>query len=134
MPVSLMLFSAYQGWGRAIVPLLASLPRIAIVLPGGWIFLQQSVSRFGWLYDLVAGSTVIRALTLGTVFLSLPAAKSTQYRAFRLKSGPALITQGLRLRHFFFWSYDQRASGQDGRCSRIFEQQIVGAAQAPIFR
>ena len=41
MAVSVMLFSAYQGWGRATVPLLTSLLRVAVVLLGGWVILQS---------------------------------------------------------------------------------------------
>jgi len=66
-----ILFSAYQGWGRATAPLLVSLLRVAIVLVGGWM-LQQQASQLDWLYYLVAGSTVIGALTLAIVFAVRP--------------------------------------------------------------
>ncbi|MCK1511795.1 hypothetical protein IVB22_04305 [Bradyrhizobium sp. 190] len=59
-----ILFSACWGWTTA--PLLASLLRVAIVLVGGWM-LQQQAPQLDWLYYLVAGSTVIGALTLGIV-------------------------------------------------------------------
>ena len=71
MAAFVILFSAYQGWGRATAPLLASLLRVAIVLAGGWM-LQQQAPRLDWLYYLVAGSTVIGALTLGIVFAFRP--------------------------------------------------------------
>jgi putative MATE family efflux protein len=67
MAAFVILFSAYQGWGQATAPLLASLLRVAIVLAGGWM-LQQQAPQLDWLYYLVAGSTVIGALTLGIVF------------------------------------------------------------------
>jgi hypothetical protein len=66
-----ILFSAYQRWGQATTPLLVSLLRVAIVLAGGWMLLQQA-PRLDWLYYLVAGSTVIGALTLGIVFAFRP--------------------------------------------------------------
>jgi len=71
MAAFVILFSAYQGWGRATAPLLVSLLRVAIVLAGGWM-LQQQAPRLDWLYYLVAGSTVIGALTLGMVFAFRP--------------------------------------------------------------
>jgi Na+-driven multidrug efflux pump len=71
MAAFVILFSAYQGWGRATAPLLVSLLRVAIVLVGGWM-LQQQASQLDWLYYLVAGSTVIGALTLGIVFAVRP--------------------------------------------------------------
>jgi Na+-driven multidrug efflux pump len=50
MAVSVMLFSAYQGWGRATVPLLTSLLRVAVVLLGGWVILQWPDAELSWLY------------------------------------------------------------------------------------
>lgn len=67
MAAFVILFSAYQGWGQATTPLLVSLLRVAIVVAGGWMLLQQA-PRLDWLYGLVAGSTVIGALTLGVLF------------------------------------------------------------------
>jgi len=72
MAAFVILFSAYQGWGQATAPLLVSLSRVAIVLAGGWMLLQQQGPRLDWLYYLVAGSTVIGALTLGIVFAFRP--------------------------------------------------------------
>ena len=72
MAVSTVLFSAYQGWGRATVPLLVSLLRLAIVLIGGWMLLRQPLARLDWLYVMVAGSTVTAALILGMVFVFWP--------------------------------------------------------------
>jgi Na+-driven multidrug efflux pump len=72
MAAFVILFSAYQGWGRATAPLLVSLLKVAIVLVGGWLLLQQQASQLDWLYYLVAGSTVIGALTLGIVFAVRP--------------------------------------------------------------
>jgi len=60
MAAFVMLFSAYQGWGRATAPLVVSLLRVATVLSGGR------------LHYLVAGSTVIGALTRGVVFAFRP--------------------------------------------------------------
>jgi len=71
MAAFVILFSAYSGWGRATPPLLVNLLRLAIVLGGGWL-LQQQAPRLDLLYYLVAGSTVIGALTLGAVFTFRP--------------------------------------------------------------
>ena len=71
MAAFVILFSAYQGWGQAMAPLLVSLLRVAIVVGGGWILLLHA-PRLDWLYSLVAGSTVIGALTLGLVFAFRP--------------------------------------------------------------
>jgi Na+-driven multidrug efflux pump len=72
MAAFVILFSACQGRGQATAPLLVSLLRVAIVLGGGWMLLQQQGPRLDWLYYLVAGSTVIGALTLGIVFAFRP--------------------------------------------------------------
>jgi Na+-driven multidrug efflux pump len=72
MAAFVILFSAYQGWGQATAPLLVSLSRVAIVLAGGWMLLQQQGPRLDWLYYLVAGSTVFGALALGIVFALRP--------------------------------------------------------------
>ncbi|MCK1642886.1 hypothetical protein IVA95_36350 [Bradyrhizobium sp. 157] len=77
MAAFVILFSAYQGWGRATAPLLVSLLRVAIVLAGGWM-LQQQVAQLDWLYYLVAGSTVLGALTLGIVFAVRPPNRRAQ--------------------------------------------------------
>jgi hypothetical protein len=66
-----ILFSAYQGRGQATAPLLVNLLRVAIVPAGGWLLLLQA-PRLDWLYYLVAGSTVVGALTLGIVFAFRP--------------------------------------------------------------
>ncbi|MEH2536537.1 Na+-driven multidrug efflux pump [Bradyrhizobium sp. AZCC 1577] len=71
MAAFMILFSAYQGWGRATAPLLVSLFRVAIVFAGGWMLLQHA-PRLDWLYYIVASSTVIGALTLGIVFALRP--------------------------------------------------------------
>jgi Na+-driven multidrug efflux pump len=71
MATFVILFSAYQGWGQATAPLLVSLLRVAIVVGGGWMLLLHA-PRLDWLYSLVAGSTVIGALTLGLVFAFRP--------------------------------------------------------------
>lgn len=72
MAVSVVLLSAHQGWGRATTPLVVSLLRAAIVLIGGCLLLQQPAARLDWLYYLVAGSTVIGALTLAAFFIFRP--------------------------------------------------------------
>jgi Na+-driven multidrug efflux pump len=72
MAVSVILFSAYQGWGRATVPLLTSLLRVAVVLVGGWAILQWPDARLDWLYYLVAASVMLAASTLALVFLLRP--------------------------------------------------------------
>jgi Na+-driven multidrug efflux pump len=69
MAVSAMLFSAYQGWGRAAAPLFVSLLRLTFVLLGGWIVLLQPAARLDWLYYLVASSVISAALVLGFIFL-----------------------------------------------------------------
>jgi hypothetical protein len=61
-----------SGMGQATAPLLVSLLRVAIVLAGGWMLLQQQGPRLDWLYYLVTGSTVIGVLTLGIVFAFRP--------------------------------------------------------------
>jgi hypothetical protein len=71
MAAFVIMFSAYQGWGQAVPPLLVSLMRVAIVLIGGWMLLQYA-PRLDWLYYLVAGSTVIGASALGAVFWLWP--------------------------------------------------------------
>ena len=71
MTAFVIMFSAYQGWGRAVPPLLVSLMRVAIVLIGGLMMLLYA-PRLDWLYYLVAGSTVIGALVLGAVFVLRP--------------------------------------------------------------
>jgi hypothetical protein len=71
MAAFVILFSAYQGRGWATALLLVSLLRVAIVLAGGWM-LQQQAPRLDWLYYLVAGSTVIGALSPGIVFTFRP--------------------------------------------------------------
>ena len=71
MTAFVIMFSSYQGWGRAVPPLLVSLLRVAIVLIGGWMLLLYA-PRLDWLYYLVAGSTVVGALTLGIVFAFRP--------------------------------------------------------------
>jgi putative MATE family efflux protein len=71
MAAFVIMFSAYQGWGQAVPPLLVSLMRVAIVLIGGWMLLQYA-PRLDWLYYLVAGSTVIGASALGAVFWLRP--------------------------------------------------------------
>jgi putative MATE family efflux protein len=70
LAVSAMLFSAYQGWGRATAPLFVGLLRLTIVLVGGWIVLLQPASRLDWLYYLVASSVISAALVLGLIFLA----------------------------------------------------------------
>jgi Na+-driven multidrug efflux pump len=72
MAVSATLFSAYQGWGRATVPLLASLLRVAVVLLGGWIMLQWLDPELYWLYYLVAVSVMLSASTLAIIFAFRP--------------------------------------------------------------
>jgi Na+-driven multidrug efflux pump len=72
MAVSVMLFSAYQGWGRATVRLLTSLPRVAVVLPGGWVILRWPDPQLYWLYYLVALSIILSASTLAIIFAFRP--------------------------------------------------------------
>lgn len=72
MAVSAMLFAAYQGWGRAVAPLVVGLSRLAVVLLGGWIVLLQPSARLEWLYYLAASSVVLAAVVLGLVFLRWP--------------------------------------------------------------
>jgi len=68
----MMLFSAYQGWGRATVPLLTSLLRVAVVLVGGWVILQWPGAKLDWLYYLVAVSVAVAATTLAVIFALRP--------------------------------------------------------------
>jgi MATE family, multidrug efflux pump len=70
--VSMMLFSAYQGWGRTMPPLLVSLFRVAVVLLGGWFALQQPAPRLEWLYGVVSASFILAALMLGAIFIFRP--------------------------------------------------------------
>ena len=76
MAVSAMPFSAYQGWGRAVAPLLVSLLRFAIVLLVGWMVLRTPVPRLDLLYYLVASSVILAAMVLGSVFLFWPPNRS----------------------------------------------------------
>jgi putative MATE family efflux protein len=78
LAISTILFSAYQGWGKATAPLLVSLLRVAIVFVGGWMLLRQPAVQLGWLYLLVAGSTVTGALILGAVFVLRPPNRRTR--------------------------------------------------------
>jgi Na+-driven multidrug efflux pump len=64
-----VLFSAYQGWGRATPPLLVGLLRVSVLLLGGWYLFQQQNPRLEWLYALIAGSTVLGAVVLGSAFV-----------------------------------------------------------------
>ena len=52
MAVSLMLLSAYQGWGQVTAPFVVSVLRVAIALIGGWLLRQQLAARLDWLYSL----------------------------------------------------------------------------------
>jgi Na+-driven multidrug efflux pump len=72
MAVSVILFAAYQGWGRATTPLVVSLLRLVVVVLGGWVLLQQANVRLEWLYYLIASSVIVAASTLGLVFLFRP--------------------------------------------------------------
>jgi Na+-driven multidrug efflux pump len=72
MALSVMLFSAYQGWGRATVPLLTSLLRVAVVLLGGWLILRWPDPQLYWLYYLVALSIMLSASTLAVIFAFRP--------------------------------------------------------------
>jgi hypothetical protein len=51
---------------------LVGLLRVAIVLVGGWLLLQQMNPRLDGLYALIAGSTVLGALALGSAFILRP--------------------------------------------------------------
>jgi Na+-driven multidrug efflux pump len=72
MAVAAVLFSAYQGWSRATVPLLTSLLRLAVILVGGSIILWLPGSKLDWLYYLVAVSVVLSASTLALIFVLRP--------------------------------------------------------------
>jgi len=68
---SVILFSAYQGWGRAVTPLMVSLLRVAVVLAGGWMLLKAGLA-LEWFYALIAGTIALGALVLGSIFLICP--------------------------------------------------------------
>jgi len=72
LAASMMLFAAYQGWGRAVPPLLVSLFRVAVVLLGGWIVLRQQPPRLEWLYGIVSLSFILAAMILGAIFTFSP--------------------------------------------------------------
>jgi len=72
MAVATVLFSAYQGWGRATLPLLTSLLRLAVVLVGGWIILGLPEARLDWLYYLVAAAVIVATTTLAVIFALRP--------------------------------------------------------------
>ena len=76
MAASVILFSAYQGWGKAVPPLVVSLLRVALVLLGGWVVMQQAAPRLEWLYALIAGATVLGATVLGLTFVLRPPIRS----------------------------------------------------------
>lgn len=78
MSLFTILFSAYQGWGRATAPLLAGLLRLAVVLLGGWMLLQLPGPQLEWLYYLIAGAIIIASLTLGLVFICWPPVRPTK--------------------------------------------------------
>jgi hypothetical protein len=58
--------------GRATVPLLTSLLRVAVVLLGGWVILQWPDAELYWLYYLVAVSIMLSASTLAVIFAFRP--------------------------------------------------------------
>jgi Na+-driven multidrug efflux pump len=68
MAVSVMLFPLIRDGGKATVPLLTSLLRVAVVLLGGWVILQWSDPQLYWLYYLVAISVILSASTLAIIF------------------------------------------------------------------
>ena len=68
---SVILFSACQGWGRAVTPLMVSLLRVAVVLAGGWMLLTAGLA-LEWFYALIAGTIALGALVLGSIFLICP--------------------------------------------------------------
>jgi Na+-driven multidrug efflux pump len=72
MAASVILFSAYQGLGKATPPLLVGLLRVSVLLLGGWYLFQQGSPRLEWLYALIAGSTVLGAVVLGSAFVFRP--------------------------------------------------------------
>ncbi len=72
MAASVILFSAYQGWGKGVPSLLVGLLWVAMVLVGGWLLLQQMNPHLDGLYALIAGSTVLGALVLGLAFILRP--------------------------------------------------------------
>jgi hypothetical protein len=43
-----------------------------VLLLGGWYLFQQESPRLEWLYALIAGSTALRAVVLGSAFVSMP--------------------------------------------------------------
>jgi MATE family, multidrug efflux pump len=72
MAVATVLFSAYQGWGRATLPLLTSLLRLAIVLAGGWAILRLPDAKLDWLYYSVAAAVIVATTTLAVMFALRP--------------------------------------------------------------
>jgi putative MATE family efflux protein len=72
MAASMILFSAYQGWGKATPPLLVGLLRVSVLLFGGWYLFQQESPKLEWLFALIAGSTVLGAVVLGSAFVFRP--------------------------------------------------------------
>ena len=69
---SVILFSAYQGWGRSIPPLMVSLLRVSLMLCGGWLLMQQAEPRLDLIYALIAGATALGAMILGGSFVLWP--------------------------------------------------------------
>ena len=76
MAASVILFSAYQGWGNATPPLLVGLLRVSVLLLGGWYLFQQESPRLEWLYALIAGSTVLGAVVLGSALVLRPSTRT----------------------------------------------------------
>jgi putative MATE family efflux protein len=72
MAASVILFSAYQGWGKATPPLLVGLLRVSVLLLGGWYLFRQDSPRLEWLYALIAGTTALGAVVLGSAFVFRP--------------------------------------------------------------
>ena len=55
---------------------MVSLLRVALVLLGGWVVMQQAAPRLEWLYALIAGATVLGATVLGLTFVLRPPIRS----------------------------------------------------------
>jgi putative MATE family efflux protein len=72
MAASVILFSAYQGWGKALPPLVVSLFRVSLMLCGGWLLMQQAEPRLDLIYALIAGATALGAMILGGSFVLWP--------------------------------------------------------------
>lgn len=97
MAAFVIMFSAYQGWGLAVPPQLVSLMRVAIVLIGGCCC-SMRLASIGYIILLRVPPLLEHQCW---VPFSCSGRQIAYFDAFRLKTGPALITEDLHLHAAF---------------------------------